>query len=371
MKAYKATLIHPEIPSGRAVGQLLVYSGEIRFQSEEKNLSLKFSDINLNAGGSGNCFLFFASVSNPEISVYTDDKSILKDYNIISYTKFTTAIVSAKRKLNSVMKGSLALIGVFLLLVGGVYLLKDKLVEKIAKQVPVEWENAAGEKLFSTLSLQFRFIKNDSLHDEFIAIAKPLFEQIEKQGYKIDLYFIKDPGINAFALPGGKIVVQSGLIENAKNWEEVMGVLAHELAHVTRRHHVRGIINNMGIFLILSAAIGDVSAIAGTFANMGGELASLSNSRTFEREADETGWNYLIKAKMNPKGLADFFETLSKQSTLDSMVQNRVDLSFLSTHPKTEERIKTLRKKQSKLKSTFVPLPNTYEEFKKKFATQK
>jgi predicted Zn-dependent protease len=138
------------------------------------------------------------------------------------------------------------------------------------------------------------------------------------------------------------------------------------LAHVTCRHHLRGIINNIGIFAILSASIGDISALAGTFANMGGELASLSNSRSFENEADEVGWQYLVKAKINPKGMISFFETLEKeqQSTLDSTIKETVDLSILSTHPDTKERIKHLRKMERERIESFPSLPNTFEAFK-------
>ncbi|MBL0078159.1 MAG: M48 family metallopeptidase [Bacteroidetes bacterium] len=116
------------------------------------------------------------------------------------------------------------------------------MVSSLPNQVPIEWEKKAGDKLFTTMSLQYKFIQNDSLKKVFLKISDPLFKQVEKDGYKIDLYFVKDPTINAFALPGGKVIIQTGLIENAKSWEEVMGVLGHELAHVTKRHHIRSMI---------------------------------------------------------------------------------------------------------------------------------
>jgi predicted Zn-dependent protease len=216
------------------------------------------------------------------------------------------------------------------------------------------------------LSLQYNFVKNDSLKKELLRVARPLFKQIEKEGYTIDLYFVKDASINAFALPGGRVIIQTGLIENAKSWEEVMGVLSHELSHVTRRHHIRGVINNLGIYAILSATIGDVSALAGTVVNLGGDLASLSNSRDFEYEADEKGWEYLNKADINPSGLISFFETLKKENKtkIDSTLE-KVDLSFLSTHPDTQARIDILKIKNKNNLHKYNTLPNTFNEFKK------
>lgn len=366
MQTYQAILIHPEISGGRCSGNLCLNLDGIFFQSEELNYSIRYVNLEINAGGAGNRFVFFKDKKQEAISLYTSDTSVLKNTFITSNSNFSKDISQAKKTLNKIFIATSIVIGLIIIFVGCLYLLKDKMVEGLASQVPIEWEQQAGDKLFSALSLQYDFIKDDSLKNNFLKIAAPLFNQIEKQGYKIDLYFVKDPTINAFALPGGKVVVQSGLIENAKSWEEIMGVLSHELAHVTKRHHVRGVIDNIGIFAILSATLGDVSGLAATFANLGGDLASLSNSRSFENEADEAGWNYLINAKMNPNGLISFFETLKKEneSELESTVNASIDLSFLSTHPDTQNRIDHLKEKEKSLNQKFIPLPNDFEDFK-------
>ena len=95
-------------------------------------------------------------------------------------------------------------------------------------------------------------------------------------------------------------------------------------------------------------------------------MASLSNSRSFENEADETGWDYLVNAKMNPKGLISFFETLKKEheTEVESTVKESIDLSFLSTHPDTQNRIDHLKQKEKKLNQKFTPLPNNFNDFK-------
>lgn len=371
MNTYKAIIIHPDVKGGRCGGNVTININDITFVSDDINFTYKLDEIKVNGGGSGDRYIFFTLKNNPNISIYTDDKKVLKDEHLKFHPALIAEVKQAKKTANRFWKYTILTISIFLLTVVGLYLLKDKMVEKLAKQVPIEWENTAGDKLFNTMSLNYKFIKNDSLKKEFLSIAEPLFNEIKKQGYTVDLYFVNDPTINAFALPGGKVIVQTGLIQNAKNWEEVMGVLAHELAHVTRRHHIRGIINNLGIFALLSITLGDVSALAGTFANVGGELATLSNSREFEREADETGWDYLIKAKINPHGLTSFFETIKKENKLDSAIGNSVDLSFLSTHPKTQERIDNLKKKEKKLTTKFEALPNTLEEFKIKMNKSK
>ena len=373
MNTYDAILIHPTANGGRISGLIHFKSNGIYFESQSINYHIGFTNLSISTGGASNRFIFFKDNSQNEISIYTSQKNILKDSFLTSNNRFKEQIKKSKNDLRKTLKSTLLIFTLFITLLGSLYILKDKMVENIAAQIPISWEQKVGDKLFTTMSLQYDFIKNDSLKKEFLQVAKPLFEQIEKEGYKVDLYFVKDSSINAFALPGGKVIIQTGLIENANSWEEVIGVLSHELAHVTRRHHIRGVINNLGIFTILSATFGDVSAIAGTFLNMGGELASLSNSRDFENEADETGRMYLINSKINPSGLITFVETIEKEekTILDSTIAKEVDLSFLSTHPNIKERIKKLKEEQKKDTRKYQKLTNSFSSFKNKILNLK
>jgi predicted Zn-dependent protease len=100
---------------------------------------------------------------------------------------------------------------------------------------------------------------------------------------------------------------------------------------------------------------------------MGGELASLSNSRAFETEADETGWSYLLAAHVNPKGMISFFETLDKEK--HSKMEGY--MSFMSTHPETKERIKNLKEKLKENPVNFKLIDASFSSFKKSLNTDK
>lgn len=361
LKKYEAILIDSTISNGRIAGELVISEGQIEFTSESKRFVIPIFNVKISAGGAGNRLIFFTHTNENNISIYTSDKRILKNEVLKGHSHLYVQVKKSKKVVKRILYSSIVVLSLFVLTIVGLYLSKNYFVEKLANQVPVEWEKKAGDQLFGSLSVQYEVIHDDSLKKVFLAVADPLIKEVAKKGVKIDLYFVKDHSINAFALPGGKVVIQSGLIENAKSWEEVLGVLSHELAHVTRRHHVRGIIDNLGLYVILSTMVGDVSAIAGTFANMGGQLASLANSRDFETEADETGWEYLLKAKVNPKGMISFFETLDKKygTEMDGY------LSFMSTHPDTKERIKNLKEKLKEHPVHFKPISNDFELFKK------
>lgn len=360
-KVYDGVLIHPDLKGGRCAGALTIDSFSVAFTADEMSFTLSLAEVRISAGGAGNRFVFFTSEQHPEVSIYTDDKSILKDEKIKGNPRFATDVRVSKRTFRKLVIGSLSVVGALMLLGLGLYLCKDSMVRGIANQVPVAWERKAGDQLFATLTASHEMVKNDSLKRVFLKAAQPLLSEVRREGFPVDIYFVKDGTVNAFALPGGKVVIQTGLIESAHSWEEVMGVLSHELAHVTHRHHIRGVINNVGLFAILSATLGDVSALAGTFANMGGELASLANSRSFEREADDAGWNYLVGANINPRGMIRFFEVLQKKQT----ELEKLPLSIISTHPDTKSRIADLKKKEAKLSQRFTPIAGSYDDFKR------
>lgn len=339
MIPYTAIFIDGQPPNKRETGEIQVKTTSIHFSNEHRTLEIPFSRLVLKVGGNNRELIFFSDKSNTANAFYTSEKHILKNENLQHHPELKEQVNLAKNLRRKLIIATASIIGAFFLFIASLFFFKDALVERLANQIPKSWEKQIGDKLFQTISLQYKFIQNDSLKNELIAVAKPLIRQIEKEGTKVEFYFIKDPSINAFALPGGKVVIQSGLIDNAKSWEEVMGVVSHELAHVTRRHHIRGAINNLGLFVIISTLLGDVTALAGTLVNTGGQLASLSNSRDFETEADETGLSYLQAARINPDGMISFFKTLQKES--GSKMEGY--MSFLSTHPETGERIKHLQ----------------------------
>lgn len=371
MQTYPSILIHPSVAGGRCSGELRLAQHGVFFSSPEMEYSISYAQMDISAGGSGNRFVFFKDKHQSDISIYTGDKSVLKHPELQNYHGLRPAVSRSRWATRRILIASASVIAAAVLLVVGLYLLKDVMVEKTAQAVPVKWEQEMGDKLFSTLSLNYKFVRNDSLKAEFMKVAKPLFTEIEKQGFIIDVYFVSDPTINAFALPGGKVVIQTGLIQNAQSWEEVLGVLSHEIAHVTRRHHIRSVLNSVGIYALVSFALGDVSAILATVGSAGGNLAQLANSRAFEYEADETGWDYLVKTKINPSGMISFFETLDSQpkSQIDSTMSETIDLSFLSTHPDTKDRIGKLKSKLSELDIQFTVQPANFEAFKKDLTT--
>lgn len=363
MKKYAAILIDDALETRRTAGEIEVQSDQLIFSKESILRKIPLDNLEIKAGGANNRLVFLSDTMRPHFSIYTEDRSLLKNEYFIQRPSVKSQLGKTKSKTRRFVYSIWITLSLFLLLIVGLVLSKDWMVRQVAEKVPTSWEKKAGDHMFALIQSEKQLVEMDSLKKVFLRVADPLLQEARKKGVQVEVYFSKDPTINAYALPGGKVVIQYGLIQNAKSWEEVMGVMGHELAHVTERHHIRSLVNNMGIYAIVSAFFGDVSAIAGTLASTGSELESLSNSRKFETEADEQGLKFLVAAKMNPQGLLDFFKTLEKEHQSSLME----DLSFLSTHPVTADRVANLKKKMKHIKTKFTPLPDDFSSFQKSF----
>ncbi|HHH31089.1 MAG TPA: M48 family metallopeptidase [Polyangiaceae bacterium] len=154
-------------------------------------------------------------------------------------------------------------------------------------------------------------------------------------GFEYRVQVVRGDQVNAFALPGGRIVVFTGLIEAADRPAQVAGVLAHEISHVTLRHGVRNVAHRAGMLIAVSILLGDTSG----WAELAGEMAVLAESGSYSRAqeaaADEEGVRMLLAAGLDPHGLSEFFRLLQAQPGGElSGVMN-----WLSTHPDHASRI--------------------------------
>lgn len=158
----------------------------------------------------------------------------------------------------------------------------------------------------------------------------------EERGIKI--HMLAHPMVNAFALPGGDIIVCRGLVRESLTPDELAGVIAHEAAHVELRHGMQQIVKNAGISVLVILTIGsgfDQAETAETLAEISGMLINLKYSRAFEEEADILGAEKLNSAGISTEGLASFLERIPEG--------NGPLINYLSTHPDSGKRARMLR----------------------------
>ncbi|AVH14432.1 M48 family metalloprotease [Acinetobacter indicus] len=227
-------------------------------------------------------------------------------------------------------------------------------------------ERMIGEKVYREVQRQMPVAQNPWLEDQLFSVFSHLLSQTQ-MGQPIALLIINDPQINAFAVPGGLFALNTGLVTSARNMDEVAGVMAHEIAHVTQRHYSRsqeafkgqGLLALAGVLvgaLVASQADGD----AGAAVMMGSQAAlmdkQLTYSRNQEREADRIGMQYMYTAGYNPQSMADFFEVMHRATSRVSFLPD-----FWFTHPLTTERMSEARLRANQLPRVKSSLRN--EEF--------
>lgn len=340
---YQATALGKEFENNRKAGKLIVSSFTIQFEYEGGKISWNTGDVKFSIGGVGNKFVFLNNASKPNITLYTPDKKILKDPELRNSVMADSASLQSLNRKHNWRYVVLAI--AILLVLSPIALFfgyRSAIVKKVADQVSPSVERKIGEQLFSTMVLGKDILKDSTLNAQLLQVLQPLINTTQTDGFTFNFYIINDTTVNAFALPGGNVVIHSGLIDKADNWSEVQAVLAHEIAHVRQRHHLRGIINNYGVSFLASALLGDMSTLLNVATTIGGNLESLMYSRKFEFEADNNGWNYLVQSHINPQGMISFFDKLQ---ALSGQAKLEKTMSILSTHPATADRITNLKKK--------------------------
>jgi beta-barrel assembly-enhancing protease len=216
----------------------------------------------------------------------------------------------------------------------GFYWSLDGVSALAARQVPPQWEQKLGESVIEQYRLEHRFMDDSRAAAVLAPLVAPLVETLPPAYRGARFYIVDDASINAFALPGGHVVIHSGLLLRAGRAAALQGVLGHELAHVTQQHGLRAMIRSAGLYLTAQLLIGDASGLAAALANAAPMLINQTYSRDFEREADALGYDYVKRAKIDPRGLAEFFELmLSEEQRALKQIENDTARQRLSQEP--------------------------------------
>lgn len=199
-----------------------------------------------------------------------------------------------------------------------------------AGHIDVKHEAQLGDLSFAQMKAGLKLLPET--HAAHRAVAEIGTRLTSGSRYQYRWHVAEDKSVNAYALPGGIIVVHSGLIATAGDAEELAGVLAHEISHVELRHSLRNLVQGLGMRALMGLALGDWTGAAGDAA---AQLTELKFSRDAEREADQGGFDRLVKHGIDPTGMERFFARLAKDEKLN--------LAFLSTHPSSAERLAAMR----------------------------
>jgi Zn-dependent protease with chaperone function len=346
---------------GRQSGELELYRDRVVFNIAggiSQPVVISLSRLRVELGGTNSTLFLLSDSLNPGDHITVQNESLIEKLAEYGHQP-SAAILEVSRRKKS-LRVALAASPIALTVVLCV------LFPILIGSLPVAWlegalshsqERKLGQLILPTVS---------NADESFAVKPKAALGKIaaqlrdsnkELQQIDFDIRISPSEDINAFALPGGIIVMNRGLLLAAHSVEEVAGVLAHEMAHVQRRHTLRSLAGRLGYlggFLILSVFLSPDAAVV---IGKSFEVAQLKYSRDDEREADTVGHQFLLNAGIDPKGMISFFQKLSEnESRLLGNAQSITAKAakIFSTHPLSEERMESLTTLSKKFESSHV-----------------
>jgi Zn-dependent protease with chaperone function len=227
--------------------------------------------------------------------------------------------------------------------------------------LPQSWEARLGKSARDSIVDMLvrlpgvRSVNEEATNDPNL---KQLLARLEKgaptQGYAFDLLVLDADFVNAFALPGGYMLVSTGLVKACQSPDELAGVLAHEMAHVTGRHGTARMLREQLWTVLLRL----VSGSDGLAAQLAGNVITSSFDRDDERDADARGVERLVGAGINPMGLADFFARLEKEEAREKKSAGWTIMSYVASHPELAERQDNIRRTMLAADRENAPVPS-------------
>lgn len=197
-------------------------------------------------------------------------------------------------------------------------------------------EVALGVDMDNQLQTKLKILHDPQMQYRLDSIGGKVATYSDRQDLSYHFRIVKDNELNAFAIPGGFVYVNSGLMAVA-NDAELAGVLAHEIGHIAARHSVKKLQTVMGYQIIMNIVLGRSGQSAtGQAIDIVFNLVNLGYSRQDEFLADKLAVRYTRRAGFSPLGIITFFAKLKAEAEKKGP---GINLVFLSSHPPIEERI--------------------------------
>lgn len=225
-------------------------------------------------------------------------------------------------------------IGATTAILAGFWFLLPRAAGPIASQVPLSWEEGLGRTVqrqaLALMASGSRVCTGRAGRQAIERLVRRL-SAAEPSRYRFRVTVVDNKTVNAFAAPGGYIVVFRGLIDNSPGADGLAGVMAHEMGHVIERHGLENLVKALGLSFVMAALIGDTSAFGSIATDMAQSLATSKFSRDAEREADRIAVDMLNRTGISGRGFQAFFQAMARTSGTEEKSIGR----YFASHPAT------------------------------------
>jgi predicted Zn-dependent protease len=209
-----------------------------------------------------------------------------------------------------------------------------------APAITTQQEVQAGAEYAAEINRQLPLLRDASANQYVNDLGRRIARTADQRGIPYTFYIVNSDVVNAFAIPGGHVYINRGLIERSDNMSELAGVLGHEIGHVVERHAVERIQKSQNANTMLGVLYGvllrrNPGQVEQAGIQIGGSAIFAGYSRDAEREADRVAVAYLTRTGISPQGMVSMFQQLMEEQR---RAPSRVE-SWFATHPLSQERI--------------------------------
>jgi len=219
----------------------------------------------------------------------------------------------------------------------------------VACGISQQQEIQMGQEYAQQINAQLPIVQDPELNRYINVLGDSIAGLTSRKDLNWHFFIVDSKEVNAFAVPGGYVYVNRGLIERSDKMDEVAGVLGHEIGHVVRRHTVKQMEKEQGanVGITLACVLTGVcnSQVAGAAINIAGGAVFARFSRSDEAEADQEGFNNVVRAGISPEGMVSMFQKLLEERKSRPA---GVEAWFL-THPLEEDRITAIQTRINQL----------------------
>lgn len=363
-------VFHESIEGGRAGADLeLVHDGVKAVTRDGDRFFVKYSECQLDVGGYNDRMVFCRN-GDRSLTIFCDDRKFPTALAFVSGGLLEEQLQQKRQKLKSQNRRGhgltlAVLAGVVVFIVAAYYGIRSA-GTAAAKAVPVSVDTQIGRHSYLAMDPGGPEVDDQMVVESIRKMADRLAPHAAMPELQFEIHVIQSPDLNAFCLPGGVIVVYTGLIEAAQQPEQVAGVLAHEMAHATLRHGLERISQSLGVAAAANLLLGDIQGVLA----LGSEffqLASINSySRGQESAADTEGVRMMHAAGLDPLNMAEFFEIMKAQEG-----NFPEQLAWISTHPDHNARIISVREQLEKLPPRdYQPLEIDWQDVQKRIKSK-
>jgi predicted Zn-dependent protease len=352
---FQGGLFSDQVPGKRAGATLRLGSDGLEAETPQgQSFFLPYSQCELEQGGASGRMVF-CHASDRSLTLFSEDEALLAALGQVGQGQLSDQVSRLTRDARRARARSGLWTVVTLLLVVligyGAYRGLGAGASRAVEALPLSIDERIGTLAMQSMPLQGRKVTDPVLVNAVAELMSRLTPHAGEPGLTFDVTIVDAPIVNAYCLPGGKIVLYTGLLKTAEAPEQVASVLAHEMAHATQRHGLKRIGNSLGLVAAVNLLLGDVSGFVAVAVELAQHGLLTSHDREQETASDIEAVRMMSAAGLAPTALADFFVLLEKEG---GDVPGAI--AWLSSHPQLAERQKEIRQRTEQL-GGFEPRP--------------